>query len=105
MALLRSLTAKVLLLVALAVVSTTGTLCYAASHAIWAQFVDKQQEEGRRNLRALALVFGEAVPGSNLAFDGDRVARAQVPDLSALSDLSIVDRAVTYVGGNATIFA
>jgi methyl-accepting chemotaxis protein len=37
--------------------------------------------------------------------DGERIARVVAPNLAGLNDFSIVDSAVAYLGGNATVFS
>lgn len=105
MHLLRSLTFKIILLAAAAVVATTGILWVVTGREIWSQLELRQQQEGERHLRTLALVFESKLAGGTVQLDGERVARVAAPSLAALDDFSIVDNAVAYAGGNATVFA
>ncbi|GAB6842518.1 Cache 3/Cache 2 fusion domain-containing protein [Methylorubrum rhodinum] len=102
---IKTLTAKVIALAVIAVSLTSGAFWLAASHEIWTELEARQAEEGRLHIATLARVFAETNGGAELRFDGRTLATAQAPDLSGLSDLSIVDRTVAYVGGNATVFA
>lgn len=99
-----NLTTKMLLVVALAVLSTTGAMWFAASKQIWSKLEAQQLEKADQYLRSLALVFSERFPDAKAKIVDGRVARVQSPSLAAFSDFSIVDASVAYVGGNATIF-
>ncbi|GLS44845.1 methyl-accepting chemotaxis protein [Methylobacterium brachythecii] len=102
---LTSLTSKVIVLAAVAIAITSGALWFGASYEMQSHLESKQSEEGEHNIGALARVFADIVPGTTLRLDGSRVLQTVTPDLSNLSDLSIVDRTAAYVGGNATVFA
>lgn len=102
---LRSLTGRVILLTAAMIILVSVTLLMATNWEIDHQLKEKQAADGNRHLRTLSLVYRDAVPGAEIGFDGDRVTLARSPDLGALSDQSIVDRTVAYVGGTATVFA
>lgn len=100
-----SLTAKVLLVVALSVVTTSGAMWFVVSKRVWAAFEAQQSDKIEQNLRSLALVFAERTPGAQVKIDSGRLVEVRSPSLSAFSDFSVVDASVAYVGGNATIFA
>ncbi|KQT45578.1 chemotaxis protein [Methylobacterium sp. Leaf456] len=100
----KTLTVKVIALAVIAVSLTTGAFWLAASREIWSELEARQAEEGQLNIGTLARVFAEAKDGASPRFDGRTLTTVQAPDLSALSDLTIVDRTVAYVGGNATVF-
>ena len=100
-----SLTTKVILLAAAAVVLTAGAMWIAVSREMWSQLETRQRAEGEQYVRSLSLVFAGRVPGAKVELDGARVARVAAPALSTFSDTSIVDDSVAYVGGNATIFS
>ena len=102
---LRSLTAKVILLAAAAIVLTVGALLAATTHEVWSQLEAKQREEADMHMRTLGLVFAARVPGAAVTLDGPRVERVAAPGLAALSDLTVVDDVTAYVGGTATVFA
>ena len=101
----RTLTVKVIALAVVAVSLTTGAFWFAASREIWSELEARQAEEGRLAIGVLARVLAEANDRASLRFDGRSLTAVQAPDLSRLDDLSIVDRTVAYVGGNATVFA
>ena len=56
------------------------------------------------SLRTLALAFGEAYPDAKISIRDGVVERVEVPRMPEFSDHRIVDRATSYVGGNATLF-
>src|SRR6202166_4688866 len=56
------------------------------------------------NLRTLSLAFGETFPGAKIAIRDGVVERIEIPQMPKFSDHKIVDRATSYVGGNATLF-
>jgi methyl-accepting chemotaxis protein len=102
---LKTLTAKVILLAAGAILLVSAALLLVTGYEIGSQLEAKQRADGERHLRALSLVAGDRIAGAEIAFDGDRVRTARMPDLGGLSDQAIVDRTVAYVGGSATVFA
>jgi methyl-accepting chemotaxis protein len=56
------------------------------------------------NLRTLSLAFGESFPNAKIDIRDGVVARIEIPKMPEFSDHRIVDRATSYVGGNATLF-
>ena len=56
------------------------------------------------SLRTLALAFGEAYPDAKISIRDGVVERVEVPQMPEFTDHRIVDRATSYVGGNATLF-
>lgn len=100
-----TLSAKVILLAMLAVTLTTGAIWFTMSRQTWSQMEDRQRLNGERNLRTLALVLAGRLPGAKADLDGPRVSRVTAADLTAFSDASVVDDAVAYTGGVATVFA
>jgi methyl-accepting chemotaxis protein len=56
------------------------------------------------NLRTLSLAFGETFPGAKIAIRDGVVERIEIPQMPEFSDHKIVDRAISYVGGTATLF-
>jgi methyl-accepting chemotaxis protein len=56
------------------------------------------------NLRTLSLAFGETFPGAKIAIRDGVVERIEISQMPEFSDHRIVDRATSYVGGNATLF-
>jgi methyl-accepting chemotaxis protein len=56
------------------------------------------------SLRTLTLAFGEAYPDTKISIRDGVVNRVEVSKMPEFSDHRIVDRAISYVGGNATLF-
>src|ERR1700722_8993053 len=56
------------------------------------------------SLRTLSLAFGETFPNAKIAIRDGVVDRIEIPQMPEFSDHKIVDRATSYVGGNATLF-
>ena len=56
------------------------------------------------NLRTLALAFGETFKDARITMKDGVVSRVEIPAMPEFRDHAIVDRAVAYVGGNATLF-
>jgi methyl-accepting chemotaxis protein len=57
------------------------------------------------SLRTLTLAFGEAYPDTKISIRDGVVERVEVPRMPEFNDHRIVDRATSYIGGNATLFA
>ena len=56
------------------------------------------------SLRTLTLAFGESYPDTKINIRDGVVERVEVPRMPDFNDHQIVDRATSYVGGNATLF-
>jgi methyl-accepting chemotaxis protein len=56
------------------------------------------------NLRTLTLGFGEAYPDAKISLRDGVVDRVELRKMPEFADHRIVDRAVSFVGGNATLF-
>ena len=99
-----TLTAKVVMLVAVAILATTGTMWIVASRQMWASLEAQQQEKAQQYIRSLALVYAGRSQGAEVKVEQGQVARIQSPSLAEFKDFSVFDDSVAYVGGNATIF-
>ena len=100
-----TLTAKVVMLVALAILVTTGTMWVVASRQLWASLEAQQQEKAQQYIRSLALVYTGRSHGAEVKVEQGQVTRIGTPSLAEFKDFSVVDDSVAYVGGNATIFS
>jgi methyl-accepting chemotaxis protein len=56
------------------------------------------------NLRTLSLAFGETFQDAKITIRDAVVDRIEIPKMPEFADHRIVDRATSYVGGNATLF-
>jgi methyl-accepting chemotaxis protein len=99
-----TLTAKVVMLVALAILVTTGTMWVVASRQLWASLEAQQQEKAQQYIRSLALVYAGRSQGAEVKVEQGKVTRIATPSLAEFKDFSVVDDSVAYVGGNATVF-
>jgi methyl-accepting chemotaxis protein len=100
-----TLSTKVILLAMLAVTLTAGAIWITVSRQTWSQMEERQRANGERNLRTLALVLSARVQGAKADLSGTRVDRVVAPSLSDTVDASVVDDAVAYSGGVATVFS
>jgi methyl-accepting chemotaxis protein len=57
------------------------------------------------NLRTLSLAFAESFQDAKIVIRDGIVDRIEIPKMPEFSDHRIVDRATSYVGGTATLFA
>jgi len=99
-----TLSAKIVALVALSLLLTISVMWIAASRQVWKEILVQQDEKAVQYIRTLALVFSGRVDGAKVTISDGQVTRIETPSLAQFSDFSVVDDAVSYVGGNATIF-
>ncbi|MGY8711033.1 Cache 3/Cache 2 fusion domain-containing protein [Bradyrhizobium sp. 18BD] len=109
-----SLTAKVLprfklgtkaVLSAVLLIAVNTALVVGAGYwSLTSAFNDRALRDIEVNLRTLALAFAEIVPDARITMRDGAVARIEIPKMPDFRDHAIVDRAVSYVGGNATLF-
>jgi methyl-accepting chemotaxis protein len=82
----------------------TALVVGAAHWSLASEFGDRAQRDIELNLRTLALAFAETFPDAKITLRDGNVSRAEIPRMPDFRDHAIVDRAVSYVGGNATLF-
>jgi methyl-accepting chemotaxis protein len=82
----------------------TALVVGAAHWSLTSEFGDRAQRDIEVNLRTLALAFAETFPDAKITLKDGNVSRAEIPGMPSFKDHAIVDRAVSYVGGNATLF-
>jgi methyl-accepting chemotaxis protein len=82
----------------------TGLVVGAAYWSLTSEFGDRAQRDIEANLRTLALVFAETYSDARITMRDGAVSHAEIPRMPEFRDHSIVDRAVSYGGGNATLF-
>jgi methyl-accepting chemotaxis protein len=88
------------LLIALNTVLVVG----AAYWSLTSEFSDRAVRDIEINLRTLALTFAEIYGDAKITMKDGVVTRAEISRMPEFKDHAIVDRAVSYVGGNATLF-
>ncbi len=82
----------------------TALVVGAAYWSLTSEFGDRALRDIEVNLRTLALTFSESFPDAKITMKDGVVTKAEVPKMPEFKDHAIVDRAVGYVGGNATLF-
>ena len=82
----------------------TALVVGAAYWSLTSEFGDRALREIDVNLRTLALTFSETVPDAKITLKDGVVAKAEISRMPEFKDHAIVDRAVGYAGGNATLF-
>jgi methyl-accepting chemotaxis protein len=68
------------------------------------EFGDRAFRDIEVNLRALTLAFGETFKDAKITLKDGVVSKVEISAMPEFKDHAIVDRAVGYVGGNATLF-
>jgi methyl-accepting chemotaxis protein len=89
---------------ALLIVVNTALLVGAGYWSLTRDFDTRAQRDIDASLRTLSLAFGETFPNAKIAIRDGVVDRIEIPQMPEFSDHKIVDRATSYVGGNATLF-
>ncbi|MBR0985901.1 methyl-accepting chemotaxis protein [Bradyrhizobium liaoningense] len=95
---------KAVLCAVLLIAMNTALVVGAGYWSLTSAFNDRALRDIEVNLRTLALAFTETVPAAKITMRDGAVARAEIPKMPDFKDHAIVDRAVSYVGGNATLF-
>ena len=96
---------KAVLSAALLIVINTALLVGAGYWSLTRDFNIRAERDIDLSLRTLTLAFGEAYPDAKITLRGDgAVERVVIPKMPEFIDHRIVDRATSYVGGNATLF-
>ncbi|MCP3467456.1 methyl-accepting chemotaxis protein [Bradyrhizobium sp. CCGUVB23] len=95
---------KSMLCAVLLIAVNTALVVGAGYWSLTSEFNDRALRDIEVNLRTLALAFAEIVPDARITMRDGMVVRAEIPKMPDFKDHAIVDRAVSYVGGNATLF-
>jgi methyl-accepting chemotaxis protein len=82
----------------------TALVVGAAYWSLTNGFADRAMRDIDLNLRTLALTFAEIYGDAKITVKDGVVSRIELSRMPEFKDHSIVDRAVAYVGGNATLF-
>src|SRR6204780_4122166 len=89
---------------AVLIVVNTALLVGAGYWSLTRDFDTRAERDIDASLRTLSLAFGETFPDAKIAIRDGVVDRIEIPQMPEFSDHKIVDRATSYVGGNATLF-
>ena len=95
---------KAVLSAALLIALNTALVVGAGYWSLTRDFDTRAEHDINANLRTLSLAFGETFPSAKIAVRDGIVERIEIPQMPEFSDHRIVDRATSYVGGNATLF-
>jgi methyl-accepting chemotaxis protein len=95
---------KAVISAALLIAINTALLVGAGYWSLTRDFDVRAERDIDLNLRTLSLAFGEAFPDAKIAIRDGVVDHIEIPQMPEFSDHRIVDRATSYVGGNATLF-
>jgi methyl-accepting chemotaxis protein len=95
---------KAVICAVLLIAVNTALVVGAAHWSLTSEFGDRAQRDIDVNLRTLALAFAETFPDAKITLKDGNISRAEIARMPDLKDHAIVDRAVSYVGGNATLF-
>jgi methyl-accepting chemotaxis protein len=96
---------KAVLSAAFLILINTGLLVGAGYWSLTRDFGLRSERDIELSLRTLTLAFGEASPDAKITLRSDgSVERVVIPKMPEFTDHRIVDRATSYVGGNATLF-
>src|ERR1700692_3895938 len=95
---------KAVISAALLIAINTALLVGAGYWSLTHDFDVRAQRDIDLSLRTLTLAFGETFPEAKIAIRDAVVDRIEIPKMPEFADHRIVDRATSYVGGNATLF-
>ena len=95
---------KALICAALVIAVNTALVVGAAYWSLTSEFADRARRDIDTNLRTLALAFAETFKDAKVTLKDGAVSHVEMSQMPELKDHAIVDRAVSYVGGNATLF-
>jgi methyl-accepting chemotaxis protein len=96
---------KAVMSAALLIAINTALLVGAGYWSLTRDFDIRAKRDIDLNLRALSLAFGETFQNAKITIRDGVVDRIEIPKMPEFADHRIVDRATSYVGGNATLFA
>jgi methyl-accepting chemotaxis protein len=95
---------KAVLGAALLIAVNTALVVGAGYWSLSRDFDGRAAHDIDANLRTLSLAFAENFADARVALKDGVVQRIELSKMPEFSDHKIVDRAVSYVGGNATLF-
>jgi len=95
---------KAALSAALLIAVNAALLVGAGYWSLTREFNSRAERDIDLSLRTLTLAFGEAYPDAKVTMRNGVIDRVEIPKMPEFTDHRIVDRATSYVGGNATLF-
>jgi methyl-accepting chemotaxis protein len=105
LALLRlNLGPKAVISAALLIAVNTALVVGAGYWSLTRDFDNRAERDIDVNLRTLSLAFSETFPDAKVSFRDGAVDRIEIARMPEFADHKLVDRATSYIGGNATLF-
>jgi len=95
---------KAVICAVLLIAVNTALVVGAAYWSLTSEFGDRALRDIEVNLRTLSLAFAETYGDARITMKDGAVTRAEIARMPEFKDHAIVDRAVGYTGGNATLF-
>jgi methyl-accepting chemotaxis protein len=95
---------KAVMSAALLIVVNTALVGGAGYWSLTRDFEARAERDVDVNLRTFTLAFGETFPDAKITIRDGIVDRIEIPKMPEFGDHRIVDRAISYVGGTATLF-
>ena len=95
---------KAVMSAALLIAINTALVVGAGYWSLTRDFNTRAERDIDLSLRTLSLAFGEAFRDAKITIRDGVVDRVEMPKMPEFADHGIVDRATSYVGGNATLF-
>src|ERR1700681_3849781 len=95
---------KAVISAALLIAVNTALVAGAGYWSLTRDFDTRAERDIDANLRTLSLAFAESFPNVKVALRDGVVERVEISQMPEFGDHKIVDRATSYVGGNATLF-
>jgi methyl-accepting chemotaxis protein len=95
---------KAVISAALLIAINTALLVGAGYWSLARDFDVRAKRDIDLSLRTLSLAFGETFQDAKITIRDGVVDRVEIPKMPEFTDHRIVDRATSYVGGNATLF-
>ena len=95
---------KALIGAALVIAVNTALVLGAAYWSLSSEFAERARRDIDANLRTFALAFAETFKDAKITLKDGAVSRIEIAQIPDLKDHAVVDRAVSYVGGSATLF-
>src|SRR5246127_4464350 len=95
---------KAVISAVLLIAVNTALVVGAAYWSLTQEFDERALRDIDVNLRTLTLAFGEQYKDAKITRKEGVVSHVEIAQMPEFKDHAIVDRAVSYVGGNATLF-
>jgi methyl-accepting chemotaxis protein len=95
---------KAIACAAVLIAVNTSLVVGAAYWSLSNEFDTRAKSDIEISLRTLTLAFAEAYPEAKITLKDGMVSRVEIAAMPDFKEHSTVDRATSYIGGNATVF-